>query len=452
MSARSLRRQLTRWLGLLVLGGSLAAALLAFWLSYGEANEFQDAQLIQMGRLLMRSPAPPPENLAPDTRDIDRDDQLHLWRLPVQPSAAWPNRLERLSDGLHTVSGPQGYYRVWIGTRPDGVRVALGELTDARDEAAQRAGLHTLLPLATLLPLVALAVALILRAGFRPVEQLTADLRRRADTDLSPLETRASPLEIQPFLQAINQLLARLQDTLKQQQRFIADAAHELRTPLTALKLQAANLETVLHEAEARRRLEPLKAGIERARTLAAHLLDMARAQQAQTLPLRPLRLDECVKEALAASLPLAAEKSIDLGLDRLEAVNLNGDAIALATLARNLMDNAVRYSRPGEAVRLCVEARQPADGAPLWEVRVEDHGIGIPEEELPQVFERHFRGARARRHFAGGSGLGLAIGAALTRAHGGQLSLESRPGGGTIARLVLPQWLGDPSNRSSAA
>ena len=126
MSARSLRRQLTRWIGLLVLGGSLAAALLAFWLSYGEANEFQDAQLTQMGRLLMRSPAPPPKNLAPDTRDIDRDDRLHLWRLPVRPSPAWPGRLANRRDGLHTLPGPQGYYRVWIGTRPDVVRVALG--------------------------------------------------------------------------------------------------------------------------------------------------------------------------------------------------------------------------------------------------------------------------------------------------------------------------------------
>ncbi len=437
MSARSLRRQLTRWLGLLVLGGSLAAALLAFWLSYGEANEFQDAQLIQMGRLLMRSPAPPPENLAPDTRDIDRDDQLHLWRLPVQPSAAWPNRLERLSDGLHTVSGPQGYYRVWIGTRPDGVRVALGELTDARDEAAQRAGLHTLLPLATLLPLVALAVALILRAGFRPVEQLTADLRRRADTDLSPLETRASPLEIQPFLQAINQLLARLQDTLKQQQRFIADAAHELRTPLTALKLQAANLETVLHEAEARRRLEPLKAGIERARTLAAHLLDMARAQQAQTLPLRPLRLDECVKEALAASLPLAAEKSIDLGLDRLEAVRLNGDAIALATLARNLMDNAVRYSPAGG--RIDVRVYRQGD-APVLEVQ--DQGPGIPEAEQARVFEPFHRVPGSPGE---GSGLGLAIVAGIARHHGARVSFANLAPG-LLVRCVFPSSMETPS------
>ena len=430
MSARSLRRQLTRWLGLLVLGGSLAAALLAFWLSYGEANEFQDAQLIQMGRLLMRSPAPPPENLAPDTRDIDRDDQLHLWRLPVQPSAAWPNRLERLSDGLHTVSGPQGYYRVWIGTRPDGVRVALGELTDARDEAAQRAGLHTLLPLATLLPLVALAVALILRAGFRPVEQLTADLRRRADTDLSPLETRASPLEIQPFLQAINQLLARLQDTLKQQQRFIADAAHELRTPLTALKLQAANLETVLHEPEARRRLEPLKAGIERARMLASHLLDMARAQQAPALSERTVRLDDCVKEALAASLPLAAEKAIDLGLDRLEPVSLTGDAIALATLARNLMDNAVRYSPAGSRIDVRVYRR---DGAPVLEIQ--DQGPGIPDDEQARVFEPFHRIPGSPGE---GSGRGLAIVAGIARHHGAQVSFANLAPG-LLVRCVFP-------------
>ena len=430
MSARSLRRQLTWWIGLLVLGGSLAAALLAFWLSYGEANEFQDAQLTQMGRLLMHSPAPPPASLEPDTRNIDPDDRLHLWRLPAAPTAAWPDRLAAHSDGLHTLYGPQGYYRVWIGTRPDGVRVGLGELTDARDEAAQRAALHTLLPLAVLLPLIALAVAIILKAGFRPLEHLTAELRRRADADLSPLETRSSPLEIQPFLGAINHLLQRLKDTLSQQQRFIADAAHELRTPLTALKLQAANLETVLIDAEARRRLQPLKAGIERARLLATHLLDMARAQQALALPERPVRLDACVKQAFAATLTLAAEKDIDLGLERLDAVSLKGDEIALATLARNLMENAVRYSPSGS--RIDVRVYQQA-GAPVLEVQ--DQGPGIPAEEQARVFEPFHRLPGSPGE---GSGLGLAIVAGIARHHGAQVSFVNlQPG--LLARCVFP-------------
>jgi two-component system OmpR family sensor kinase len=113
------------------------------------------------------------------------------------------------------------------------------------------------------------------------------------------------------------------------------------------------------------------------------------------------------------------------------------GDAQRLRQLLLILLDNAVRYSSDGGQVRLRLlppEATYPQCG-----VEVADDGIGIAAHELPQVFERHFRGDAARRQRPDGSGLGLAIAQALARAHGGRVELSSTPGQGTVARLLLP-------------
>jgi signal transduction histidine kinase len=99
------------------------------------------------------------------------------------------------------------------------------------------------------------------------------------------------------------------------------------------------------------------------------------------------------------------------------------------------LLDNAIAYSHRGGVVR--AQVRADADG--LLRLEVVDSGIGIEAAELPQVFERHFRGTAARRHRAEGMGLGLAIARALAVAHGGTLALDSRPGQGTRACLALP-------------
>jgi two-component system OmpR family sensor kinase len=251
--------------------------------------------------------------------------------------------------------------------------------------------------------------------------------------------------------------LASLQQVDQRRRQLFADVSHELRTPATAIRgeAQVAMRGRDKTAQEYKESLERIVGAAAQLGQVIGDLLAVARDDIDALIPQRDaIDLRAPIEAALDQARALAGTRQVSVEDAALPAgpLPLLADSARLQQLLVLLLDNAVRYSRPGEAVRLCVESRQPAVGAPLWEVRVEDHGIGIPEDELPQVFERHFRGARARRHFAGGSGLGLAIGAALTRAHGGQLSLESRPGGGTIARLVLPQWLGDPSNRSSAA
>jgi signal transduction histidine kinase len=154
------------------------------------------------------------------------------------------------------------------------------------------------------------------------------------------------------------------------------------------------------------------------------------------------------VLDALGLATALAAEQGVRLQAEGAlpDTLTVFGDAQRLTQLVLLLLDNAIRYSHPGGTVSWRLLAK---DG---WaELQVRDEGIGIPAAELPQVFERHFRGSAARQHRASGSGLGLPIARALAQAHGGALELhspwppstQSSTDGGTCAVLRLPLWHG---------
>ncbi len=254
-----------------------------------------------------------------------------------------------------------------------------------------------------------------------------ARLRQRLETQV---DERTA--ELTQALQALQQAEAR-------RRQFFADISHELRTPTTAIRGEA---EVTLRGAD--RPVEDYRAALSRivdtSRQLGSvidDLLAMARSDiDALSLVRRPLDLAQPFAEAVAQAQALAQARGVVLQADEpargLSAVL--GDAQRLRQLLLVLLDNAIRYSQPGAAVSARLLAY-----ADDWCVEVQDQGIGIPPHELPQVFERHFRGSTARRHRPDGSGLGLPIARALAQAHGGRIHLFSPPGQGTLARLVLP-------------
>lgn len=243
----------------------------------------------------------------------------------------------------------------------------------------------------------------------------------------------------------LSQALQALREAEARRRQLFADISHELRTPTTAICGEA---EITLRGAD--RPADEYRAALRRivdtSRQLAGvidDLLAMARSDiDALSLVKRPLDLAEPVAEALLQAQTLAAACGVRLQADPAPAggCSVLGDAQRLRQLLLVLLDNAVRYSHPGGEVRLRLQADPGGEGRPPgWQVDVLDSGIGIAPHELPQVFERHFRGDDARRHRPDGSGLGLPIAQSLARAHGGQLALSSAPDQGTVARLWLP-------------
>ena len=252
--------------------------------------------------------------------------------------------------------------------------------------------------------------------------------------------------EVRERTSALHEANQSLQQTDTRRRQLLADISHELRTPTTAIRGEA---EITLRGGErpATQYREALQRIVMTSRQLGSvidDLLAMARSDM-ETLSMVPQRVDlsEPLADALAQAQALAGERHIQIEAQAIPtaAVHVMGDAQRLCQLLLLLLDNAVRYSHPAGCVRLSWWRSE--EESPTLVLQVIDHGIGIPAEELHQVFDRHFRGRTARLHRAAGSGLGLPIAKALALAHGGSLTLESpaeeATGQGTRVQLRLP-------------
>lgn len=212
----------------------------------------------------------------------------------------------------------------------------------------------------------------------------------------------------------------------------MADAAHELRTPLTALHLQLGALARAATEGERVEAMGMLSEGVQRAIRLVEQMLALAR-QQPRAEPVRArFALDELAREVVAELVPLADARRIDLGMSEAQAVLVEGERDAVATLIRNLVDNAVRYTPPGGRVDVSVECPAATPAQAL--VRIMDNGPGIAQEERERVFDRFYRKPGTR---SPGSGLGLAIVKAIAMAHGATVTLGEGANGDGLAVIV---------------
>jgi two-component system OmpR family sensor kinase len=314
------------------------------------------------------------------------------------------SKLWNLKDGLTLATRNGQPIRALLRTRPDGTRFAVAQRTSVRDEIASDMAFRTVLPIAALIPCLLLVTAIVIATSLRPVVRLAGDLDGRRADDVTPLPAEQMPSELHPFIKSINGLLQRVRALMDQQRRFVADAAHELRTPITALSLQAENLDPVDLPPAARDRVAALRQGIGRTRHLLEQLLALARqdAGQADAATMPVVKLDDIAKEVVADLLPEAASRGVDLGFVDVEPAGVRGEAVMLAAMIRNLLDNSLRFTPHGG--RIDAGAYRDGDMAIL---QIEDTGPGVPEGEIDRIFEPFFRG----QHPEGdGVGLGLSI------------------------------------------
>jgi two-component system OmpR family sensor kinase/two-component system sensor histidine kinase QseC len=257
-------------------------------------------------------------------------------------------------------------------------------------------------------------------------------VERRDAHSLAPVSAQHMPTEVAPLVRELNRLLARLAAAFAAQRAFTADAAHELRSPLTALRLQLQLLERAPDDAAQREARRNLAAAMERSMHLVEQLLTLAR-QEPPDAPteLRPVPLEDVLRAACADCATFAQSRHIELEQHLDPAAAVRGDGEALRILARNLIDNAVRYAPDGSRVQ--VQCGTTPEGTAL---QVSDGGAGIPPEERERVFDRFYRRAAAAE---GGSGLGLAIVKAIADRHGARLTLGDSPSGGLTVSVLFP-------------
>jgi two-component system phosphate regulon sensor histidine kinase PhoR len=222
---------------------------------------------------------------------------------------------------------------------------------------------------------------------------------------------------------------------------FVANASHELKTPVAAVRVLAETLLTALpDDPEAGRRFaERIGREAERLDALVRDLLDLSRVERG-TLDVEPVDLVGLAKEVVGGYADRAEERRIKLRSDLQPNVAMRGDRAQLGLLLSNLVDNAVRYTPARGTVCVRLDA-----GESRAVLQVTDTGEGIPESELPRVFERFYRVDKARARQTGGTGLGLAIVRHVAESHGGAVKVDSELGRGTTFTVTLP-LAGPPS------
>lgn len=230
-----------------------------------------------------------------------------------------------------------------------------------------------------------------------------------------------------------------LEAQLDQQERWVSDVAHELRTPLTALLLVGDSLAAQVNSRNAVL-VERLQRELTRLQELVSDLLELSRLENAlpgQGMRPEPIGLAGLVEQVWQGIRPLAEQRGVRLVLEeRAEPpVTVRADVSRLHRALLNLFDNAVRFSPDGATVEV-----QLRSGASWCLLSVRDRGPGLSDEDLDHLFERFYRGDRARaRSPRGGSGLGLAIVQQIAHAHGGRVQASNHPEGGALLELLLP-------------
>ncbi len=428
----SIRRRLVA----ILIGLFIATWLIAFAATYTAAARrigvLFDAQLAHdAGALLVLAEQEPPRGAGPR-------------RIPANPTqlrkvlafAVWRGEhLMLRSYNAPPVDRPvtTGYVdatfdgRAWRGyalRQPQsGLTVWVGEPFSLRDRMVDEITRDVLFPMLLALPLLAVAVWWGVGRGLAPVARVAGEVARRSPSNLKPVGVAVVPSEINPLVDKLDDLLARLREAFDLERRFTADAAHEIRTPLASIKTNAQVALRAAGDEQRRQSLEQVIEGVDRATRVVEQLLTLARLdREALEGQFVAVRLDSLAAEVLAALHPEAEAKRTTLALAVGNGAEIRGNPVALGIMLRNIVDNAIRYTPPGGTVE--VKAERLGGGVALT---VTDNGPGIPHTDRARVFDRFYRGANTG---AFGCGLGLSIARRVAELHDASIALADAPSG----------------------
>ena len=323
-------------------------------------------------------------------------------------------------------------------------------------------GFLTLTSLGALV-LAILVSSLLARRFTAPLRRLTEAARALAEGDLDrrvPADhARTGATEITELSRQFNAMAAQVQETMDvivrdrdRSREFLADVSHELRTPLAALRTFNELLQEKAGEDAAARGefLESSAQQIERLDWLAQNLLELSKLDSGLVrLDLRPDDLRATVLSAVEQAEAAARRRGVSLTTELPgETVMVRHDPPRIGQVVSNLVGNALKFTPRGGSVQVTLGPHRQGGAR----IQVIDTGVGIDATELPHIFDRFYRGARASEARSSGSGLGLAIVRSIVEMHGGRIAVESRVGAGSTFTVTLPADPRTPAERAAAA
>ncbi|KVL15685.1 hypothetical protein WK78_03450 [Burkholderia cepacia] len=477
MTSRSIRRRVSSMALGCVTVVWLVAVFGSFRYATREIGEWEDARLVEYASLLVNlSPAdldrlarvPPDARVELDRRgskpapetDGDRLPRDVLFEVRDARGQVVASSLPAGAAGLPDAHDPRGVPETIVirgaswrthTLRDDasGRRIRVMEIANTRSDLATGTARGIVLPLIVALPVLALLLWYLIGRGLAPLKTLSTLIGARDARSLEPLGIAAVPDEVRPLVDAIDRLLARLRQSIVRERAFTSDAAHELKTPLAAIKVQAQVAIATDDPALQRLAMQRVVQGVDRSARLAEQLLLLARLDEYERIPTRAVAVRELVEAALDRHLAKASDKAIDLVAGPVSERAIDADPILIGILLDNLVDNAVKYGRPGGRIELGVRD----DGA-LQCIVVRDDGPGVAPGEHERLGDRFYRGSGAQ---SPGSGLGLSIVTRIAQYLGGTVQFGHGIGGqGLGVAVALPSAgadeatpAGSPDDRS---
>lgn len=385
-------------------------------------------------------------DVSPGSMNYDRQLSCQIWSLDGRliarsdsaPEVLLTDTAAGFSDRI--VKGER--WRVYaIENASKNVRVMIGDRLGMRDQLVADLVKGLMVPALLVIPLLGALIWVSVGRGLRPVLGMTDQLRARDADDMSPVDARNAPSEIRPLADALNGLFTKVETARRHEREVTAFAAHELRTPFAGLKTQAQIAMATTDPAVRQGALRQILFSVDRTARLVRQLLALARLDAGS----RPdcdeeVNVGEALEDMIGA-LPPASE-AVRVAVDpALRGFLARSNREALGVALRNLHENAVQHTPEGGSVvwRIASDGRG---------VVLEDEGPGIPEEELPRVTQRFFRG---KNRIATGCGLGLTIAQAAVRQAGGTLALENREDRKGLRATVVLRPAGAPNRQRHA-
>jgi signal transduction histidine kinase len=247
--------------------------------------------------------------------------------------------------------------------------------------------------------------------------------------------------ELTELSEEFNSLTGRLQVTEEMRRRFVSDASHELKTPLASIRLLS---DSILQNAEAmdtetiQEFVSDIGSEADRLTRTTEKLLNLTRLDSNLTVPRSKVDIKNVVGSAMRILAPLARRSNVNLSYKCDNGCTVLATEDDIYQVVLNLAENAIKYNVPGGKVELNLKKEH---GSVI--LTVKDTGIGIPEEDLPNIFDRFYRVDKARSREAGGSGLGLSIVKSTVEEHGGEVEAARNNGGGMCFKVILPYYSG---------
>jgi heavy metal sensor kinase len=336
------------------------------------------------------------------------------------------------------VAGQQ--WRTLTGTTSIGGRAVVLRVTRSEDRVlGQLSEVLTVLVLGLPLVVVLAGVGgyLLARRALTPIDHLASEARRiTAERLHERLFVPNQHDEIGRLAAVINDTLARLEASFAQLRRFTADASHELRTPLSVIRgIGEMGLGETRTPAEYKEAMGSMLEEVDRLTHLVDTLLRLSHGDAGTVrLSREPVDLGQLTREVVASLAILAEERNQQITIDDSSRTLAHVDRLVLREAITNLLDNAIKYSRRDSMIAI----RVAADGDQAV-FEVSDQGPGIHAAHRERIFDRFFRVDEARSRESGGTGLGLAIAKWAVEVHGGQVSVQDNPTGGSVFRFTLP-------------